>query len=354
MFKRILTLALTLMLLFALAACGDSGNDGDTGNPSGSLVLDLSGGWKQTNSNSETDYQIAMIADDVIEIYWVFEEDDLTALYWAGTYVSPTTDTNEYSWNSINDKATTDMVLLASTADDKTFTYKNGVISYSVSAMGETMTVEISRSDEVDINIQKSISPDEFLPLELADSGYSLKKGSDYFYIQYAFAVENPNTEIAVRFPTVRLTARDENGIILGTRDVIGMQILPGEAWVSAFQGPRVDSIPASVDFEIVQPDSSDWVPPDLLDYSGEPLDIENLAKRGDKIVGEVVNPNNYDIDTVAVVIVFFDDDEKLLAGDTTFVNKLSANGKIPFELSLRTSDDYITENAIVFAYPWM
>jgi len=345
--KRLLTIVLVLALALTLAACG-----GNTNTPA-PTVLDLSGGWQQTNSNSDTSYQIAMIADGTIEVYWK-SDDDSTSLYWAGTYIAPTSETNEYSWDSANDKSRTDTALLASGDDTKTFTHKDGTISYSVSAMGVTTTVELKRSDDVNIQVQKVVPAEDLLPLELVDSGYAVKDGHNTYYIQYAIIVKNPNTERAVEFPKVRLTARDTDGAILGTDDIVGSSILPGSTWYSAFQGPSVDSKPATVDFEIVQPDDSDWVSPDRIDNAGEPLTVENPTKREDKIVGEISNPNDFDISSVAVVVLFRDDSGKLLAGETTYTDKVSAGGKIPFELSLWGADDgYITDNFEVYAYPW-
>jgi hypothetical protein len=40
------------------------------------------------------------------------EEDNSMALYWSGTYISPATYTDEYSWNSIKDKNRTDRAYL--------------------------------------------------------------------------------------------------------------------------------------------------------------------------------------------------------------------------------------------------
>lgn len=343
--KRLLTIALALALILTLVACNKSSL--------APTVLDLTGGWEQTNSNSDTSYQIAMIAEGTIEVYWK-SDDDTTSLYWAGTYIAPTSETNEYSWDSVNDKSRTDTALLASGDDTKTFTYKDGIISYSVSAMGVTTTVELKRSDDVNVQVQKVVPAEDLLPLELVDSGYAVKDGHDTYYIQYAVIVKNPNSERAVEFPSVRLTARDANGTILGTEDIVGSSILPGSIWYSAFQGPSVDSKPSTVDFEIIQPDDSDWVSPDRIDNAGEPLTVENPTKRKDKIVGEVSNPNDFDISSVAVVVLFRDDSGKLLAGETTYTDKVSAGGKIPFELSLWGADDmYITDNFEVYAYPW-
>jgi hypothetical protein len=356
--KQLLAIMLTLALVLALVACSSDAtapqeSDGNNTSASVPTVLDLTGGWKQVNSNSDESYQIAMIADGTIEIYWS-GDDDTTALYWAGTYIVPSSETNDYSWNSVNDKSRTAMALLASGDDTKTFTHKDGVISYSVSAMGVTTTVELKRSDDVNIQVQKAVSPEDLLPLELVDYGYAVKDSADKYYIQYAFMVKNPNTERAVEFPKVRLTARDADGAILGTEDIVGWSILPGRILCKASQGPSVDSKPATVDFEVIEPDDTDWVSPDRIDNAGEPLTIENPIKREEKIVGEIFNPNDFDVSSVVVVVLFRDDSGKLLAGETTYADKISAGGTIPFELSLWSTDDgYVTDNFEVYAYPW-
>jgi len=206
-------------------------------------------------------------------------------------------------------------------------------------------TARISEGDTAAAN--------EPLPLELADSGCALKDGFDTYYIQYAIAVKNPNADKAVMFPTVRLTARDSGGAVLGTDEIVGMSILPGETWYSAFQGPSVDSKPAAVDFEIVRPDDSDWVSPDSIVNAGKPLAVENPAKRKDKIAGDISNPNDFDIESAAVVVFFRDESGKLLAGETTYTDKVPANGKIPFEIFLWGDEEYITDHFEVYAYPW-
>ena len=106
---------------------------------------DLTGNWKQVNSNSETSYQEAVIEGDTIEVYWINDEDDSKALYWAGSYVAPTAASKEFSWDSVNDKSKTNTALLASGDDTKTFAYNNGELSYSVSAMGMTQTVKLEK-----------------------------------------------------------------------------------------------------------------------------------------------------------------------------------------------------------------
>jgi len=74
----------------------------------------------------------------------------------------------------------------------------------------------------------------------------------------------------------------------------------------------------AAVDFEIIEPDDSDWVSPSSIDNAGKPSSVENPARRKDKIVCEISNPNDFDIDSAAVIVFFRDESGKLLAGETT------------------------------------
>ena len=68
-------------------------------------ALDLSGEWQQVEEGAlGTGIQKAIIRSDTIEIYWAADGTDISALYWAGTYIAPTTANEPYSWESENDK----------------------------------------------------------------------------------------------------------------------------------------------------------------------------------------------------------------------------------------------------------
>ncbi len=142
--KKFLLIALSLVLaLGMLTACGERKQDEPETDPA--TPPDLVGEWKQTNSDAEDAWQSATIAGDSIEVYWVSDNGDTKALYWAGTFDVPTTADEPYTWESVNDKEQTDMAILASGDDTKTFTYQDGVISYKVSAMGVTQTVKLEK-----------------------------------------------------------------------------------------------------------------------------------------------------------------------------------------------------------------
>lgn len=142
--KKVLFTLVSMLMIISLYGCGDSGDTSSDPVPT-ATPPDLTGEWKQVNSKSDDTWQSAMINEDTIEIYWVTDNGDTTSLYWAGTFVAPQTNDEPYSWESENDRDKTDFALLASGDDSKTFTYENGQLSYSASAMGTTTTVKLEK-----------------------------------------------------------------------------------------------------------------------------------------------------------------------------------------------------------------
>lgn len=147
--KRMLALVFAcFMLTLPLTACGGNASnsadaDAAAQQEEAPQPSDLTGEWVQVNSNAEDSYQTATITDDTITVNWVMP--DTTALYWAGSFEAPTTADEPYSWDSANDTEQTANALLASPDETKTFTYEDGQISYSVSAMGVTTTVKLEK-----------------------------------------------------------------------------------------------------------------------------------------------------------------------------------------------------------------
>lgn len=147
------------IVAFLLTGCSSSpGSPVTEGNGGGSTAtapaeeqappaepLNLTGDWKQTNSNSADSYQAATIAGDIITINWVNEAESTTALYWVGTYEAPTEATDTFTWTSAGDVAQMETALLASGDDSKVFTYEDGKLTYELTAMGVTMTVEMEK-----------------------------------------------------------------------------------------------------------------------------------------------------------------------------------------------------------------
>lgn len=107
--------------------------------------LDLTGNWEEKDKGDS--YQAGYIKDGEIVIYWVSDGGDTKSLYWAGSYIAPTDNTEPYTWDSENDKEKTGSALLASGDDTKKFTYENGEITYKASALGTTKKMHFVRTD---------------------------------------------------------------------------------------------------------------------------------------------------------------------------------------------------------------
>ena len=133
--KKLIALSLTILMAFFFTACGSGTAEKE--------IPDLSGTWKSKENNGS--YQEAIITADTIEINWVSDEGNTKSIYWVGSYTAPTEATDTYEWVSERDADKTDSALLASTDDTKTFSYNNGKLSYSVSALGTTTTMELTK-----------------------------------------------------------------------------------------------------------------------------------------------------------------------------------------------------------------
>lgn len=148
MAKKISVIIMAILMIGSFVACGKSQvnntQSGSSAEQSAKMPADLSGEWKQKNGDKDN-YQIAKITNGTIEIYWHSETDESDSLYWAGTYVAPTTADEPYTWDSQNDTEKTSNALLASGDATKTFTYEDGEISYQASALGTTKTIRLER-----------------------------------------------------------------------------------------------------------------------------------------------------------------------------------------------------------------
>ena len=87
----------------------------------------------------------AVISADTISIDWVSDDGNTKSIYWVGTYAAPTEYVEDYTWTSERDKEQTDNALMASTDDTKDFSYSSDKLSYSVSLMGTTTQMELSK-----------------------------------------------------------------------------------------------------------------------------------------------------------------------------------------------------------------
>lgn len=140
--RKFLTACAVVCLCLSLTSCAGESKQASPDN------LSLVGEWKQSNGDSEEGYQAAYISETEMEIYWVTDGGDTVSLYWAGSFTPPAKeDKAPYSWESKNDTSKTTTAALASNDGSKSFTYENGEIIYSVSALGTTSTIRMKKED---------------------------------------------------------------------------------------------------------------------------------------------------------------------------------------------------------------
>lgn len=152
--KIISALALAIALSVPVSACGSDAGTPVSADVSKSPVakkkaapkpptkVNFEGSWAMVNPEPALN-MTAMISNDTIEIIW--DLDDLTALYWKGSF--PTTDqlSSIEKIESVGDVPAMDASLLGSQNKTKTFTYKDGRLAFELTVMGTTRVIELER-----------------------------------------------------------------------------------------------------------------------------------------------------------------------------------------------------------------
>ena len=196
--------------------------------------------------------------------------------------------------------------------------------------LGDTFAVSKTSTSNTPTPSSQSAQTSAPLQIELVEYGCTMMSSG---YVYYGVVLHNPNEDIAIQFPSFRVTARDADGILLGTEDQTLSIIYPGETVAHGFLGFKVDEEPATYEVQMLPfPDygvlkKGQYTPT-------EKLEVINYAMRDSKIVGEINNPNNRSFDTVAVTVIYRDSEGNIVFGDSTFVSDVAANSTTPFELS--------------------
>lgn len=306
----------------------------------GQELLDLTGLWVQQDANSES-YMVATIKDNgTIGVFFIIEGEESTWTYWVGSYEAPETTNDQYRWTSENTYSGNG--LLASNAKTKDFSYSNGVLSFDITIEGETGTVNLIRGDwdisQIPENTFAAVktSQSDFQKPIIEDSGWILSNNK---YLYYYIDLYNPNEDIAIEFPTVRVTARDSNNTLIDTEDQTLSIIYPQQHFVYAGLGFSVAEIPTTVDFEVLDPKDYELHKVNETNQF-TPFEVVNTTMRSDKVVGEIVNPNNSDFDMVVVAVLLKNADGEIIAVDSTFVDNVKAGTNTPFSISVYGVED--------------
>lgn len=212
----------------------------------------------------------------------------------------------------------------------------------------DTEYPDTSANDAGNISVSEDTNS-KFIPLDIAESGYTMIEGG---FLYCSVKVHNPNTDLAILYPTVRITARDAGGALLGTQDQTLSTIYPQQDFWYSGQLLQVDEALSSIEFTIVQPDDYNIVPASTLEQSTfTPLSVESTAMHSERLVGEVVNKNDFDLDMIVVAVVFRNEDGDIIGGESTFVDKLPSSGSVPFDMPIHS--EFANCNYEVYANSW-
>lgn len=179
--KTAMMILLSIIMVIALSGC-------ESGTSSEYEISSLVGNWEPEELGES--YQAGYITEDTIEIFWFSDDGETVSLYWSGTYENPEEAVTSYSWDSVNDTSKTDSALLASGDDTKTFTYEDGILSYSVTALGVTTTYELVMTD-TDYSVYGDVVSDED---ETEEEAQSETEAENYLETYDLFTYDELNT----------------------------------------------------------------------------------------------------------------------------------------------------------------
>lgn len=224
------------------------------------------------------------------------------------------------------------------------------------SALTDAELEELISAAQAELNSRKASSDAAALESDgmvtVREAGFQVKNGK---WLYYSFVAHNNLNDKAIKYPEFKIVVRDAEGSLISSDSQVLNTVYPGQDVMYGGMGSKVEGEePASIEIEFVEP-GDDWhiVDPSKTDYPGYiPIEVDSARlKKGGNIVGEFTNPNTFDIDRVAVTVLFRDNDGNLLSGDTTFVNGVKAGKSTAFEI--RVDEDLATENYEVFVQPW-
>ena len=168
--------------------------------------------------------------------------------------------------------------------------------------------------------------------LTVGESGFVMD--GDRLY--YALTLVNDTESLTLEFPRVRVTFYDAQGEVVASDESVRMALCPGQelAWASDIW--NIEEAPVSMEAELVQPRSRDFIDDSAL---CAPLEVRSAAieREGEAatLVCELYNPNDFDAPSAAVTILYRDEAGALTAGETEWCGAIPAGGSIAFEMSL-------------------
>ena len=226
-------------------------------------------------------------------------------------------------------------------------------MALSLTACGGENTSNTEKTESKQSEAKKSEKV-ENQDVALTETGYSINNdGMGSVYAYYGFTVNNPNADSVSQFPVVTVTAKGDDGSIIGTYDQTLNYIAPND---SVSFGSVLDcngTTPATVEFSV---SSGTFIPAKSLDViPTSSFAVSNANEIADgygstSYTGEVANNSGSDSSNVAVTVIV-KNNGAIVYGSTTYVSDLTAGSTKPFELSEYNVPEH-TEY-VVTAHSW-
>lgn len=185
--------------------------------------------------------------------------------------------------------------------------------------------------------------------LTITDFGYQQNDE----YIWCVVELTNPSQDKAIELPTYRVTAYDADNKILGSEEQTLSIIYPGQKFICAAVLIEVGAKPHRIDITVLEPEDYNISSVSTLEHSVHKQMVgQNLSVRNGSITGEILNPNDYKIDSAMITVIFRDSNGVIVYSRLAFIDQIPANGSIPFDVDL-LSEENLPSTYEVYAYIW-
>ncbi len=172
-------------------------------------------------------------------------------------------------------------------------------------------------------------------------------------YLHCVIVMHNTNSKYAIEYPEFRVTAYNAENKVMGTEEQTLSLLYPNQEFVYDYMLFEVDDKPSKIKVNLLEPKDYNITATSKLDYETyEQMAGQNISVMDDLVTGEIYNPNDYDVESAVVVVVFRNNEGEIIFGEHTYVDQIYANDTVPFDIDIYT-DIELPEECEVYAYFW-
>lgn len=189
----------------------------------------------------------------------------------------------------------------------------------------------------------------------IAESAFNIERSafsSSRVKVWWILVLKNPNVDYYYYRPHITITARDSNGDVLGNKEKDFPAIPPGGT-IAYGDDLEVIAVPGKLDYTISKSGgrATNTKPADYRPFV--PLRVRVVkGAYNTKVLGEVFNPYDKDLDALFGTVLFRDKAGKLVGGDTFYIKDVPTRGTKPFANDLWSGavpDSFSTFEFLVF-----